>query len=188
MNLNYKYDYHTACKKVIQKELEKMNVQYAYEGISEVKLRKQLSKTQFAQLQETLQEYGIHIIDNPKELLVQRIKDSIVEMIHKGEDQSIYKTSIFLSEKLDYSYGYLSNVFSEVAFTTIENYIILQKIEYVKYLLMKENLSLTEIAYKLNYSSVAHLSSQFKNKTGLTPSSFQRIMQQRKKKQGEEKV
>jgi AraC-like DNA-binding protein len=180
MKLSYKYDLHKACKVLIQKELEKFNISYVNEGLFDVKLKKTLSNHQYAQLVRTLAEFGIQIIYTKKELLVQQIKNSIIEMIHL-EDETVYlKTSVFLAEKFKFSYGYLSNLFSEIAMTTIENFIILQKIEYAKVLLMNEDFTLKEIAHKLNYKSVAHLSNQFKKKTGLTPSSFKRILMQRK--------
>jgi AraC-like DNA-binding protein len=180
MILSYKYDYHLAYKKIIEEELQQLNIHFDFEDLTEVKLQNQLTDENLEKLRENLSYYGIHLLDNPKELLVQKIKNLIAEMLQNGEENLLHKTSIYLSEKLQFSYGYLSNLFSEVALTTIENYIILQKIEIVKTLLISENLSLTEIAYKLHYSSVAHLSSQFKNKTGLTPSAFQQIMNQRK--------
>jgi len=111
--------------------------------------------------------------------LVQKIKDAIIELVFM-EDSNNYKSSVFLAEKLNHSYGYLSNVFSEVTYSSIENFIILQKIERAKQLIIINEMSLTEIAFLLNYSSVAHLSTQFKNTTGITPSAFQRIIKKRR--------
>ena len=133
----------------------------------------------FSALTEELKEYGIDIIENQKSVLVQKIKDTIIEMIHSPELVNV-KSSVYLAEKLSHSYGYLSNLFSDVTYTSIENYIILQKIEYAKQLIVSSDLSLTEIAFQLNYSSVAHLSTQFKNVTGITPSAFQRIITKRR--------
>ena len=107
------------------------------------------------------------------------MKDTIIEMIHSPELVNV-KSSVYLAEKLSHSYGYLSNLFSDVTYSSIENYIIMQKIEYAKQLIVSAQLSLTEIAFKLNYSSVAHLSTQFKNVTGITPSAFQRIIAKRR--------
>jgi AraC-like DNA-binding protein len=180
MVLSYKYDYNLAYKKIIEEELQQLNLKFKFEDLTEVKLSKKISIEELEKLRENLAEFGISIIDNPKELLVQKIKNLVSEMLQNEDENVLLKTSIYLSEKLQFSYGYLSNLFSEVALTTIENYIILQKIEIAKNLLVAENLSLTEIAYKLHYSSVAHLSSQFKNKTGLTPSEFQQIMNRRR--------
>ena len=97
-----------------------------------------------------------------------------------SEEVIMVKSSVFLAEKLNHSYGYISNLFSEITYTSIENFIIIQKIEFAKQLLTINELNLTEIAFKLNYSSVAHLSTQFKNTTGITPSAFQRIITKRK--------
>lgn len=127
-----------------------------------------------------INSYGIEVVENPKLALVQRIKDVIIDLVFNDETTVNVKTSVYLAEALDQNYSYLSNLFSEITFTSIENYIILQKIEYTKLLITKEELTLTEIAYKLDYSSVAHLSKQFKNTTGITPSAFQRIISKRK--------
>jgi len=101
-------------------------------------------------------------------------------MVYNSDTEVQVKSSVYLSEKLGHSYGYLSNLFSEVTYTSVENFIILQKIEYTKQLIINENKSLTEIAFQLNYSSVEHLSTQFKNTTGITPSAFQRIIAKRR--------
>jgi len=101
-------------------------------------------------------------------------------MVYDDNTTINIKSSVYLAEKLSHSYGYLSNLFSEITFTSIENFIIMQKIEYTKQLIIKNQLSLTEIAFHLNYSSVAHLSTQFKNTTGITPSAFQRIIKKRR--------
>jgi len=113
--------------------------------------------------------------------LVQKIKDLIIDMVFNENANVNVKSSVYLAEKLGHSYGYLSNLFSEVTYSSIENFIIIQKIEYAKQLLLNTELNLTEIAFKLNYSSVAHLSTQFKNTTGITPSAFQRIIFKRRK-------
>ncbi len=180
MRLNYNYDLHKACKVIILRELDNLKIPYTTQGFLEVKLKKTPKTNQYLQLRENLQKFGIEIIESKKELLVQKIKNTIIETIHMGDENLTYKTSVYLSEKFDFSYGYLSNVFSETAMTTIENFIILQKIELAKFLLMKEDLTLKEISHKLNYKSVAHLSNQFKKKTGITPSTFKRILIERK--------
>lgn len=127
-----------------------------------------------------LDPYGIEIVKNQKTILIQKIKDTIVDMVFNENISVNVKSSVYLSEKLKYSYGHLSTLFSEVTYTSIENFIILQKIEFAKQLIISNELSLTEIAFKLNYSSIAHLSSQFKNITGMTPSAFQRVIIKRK--------
>ncbi len=163
-------------------ELNNLGLDYSFIGGGEVELSKELKSEQFEQLKVNLQEFGIFIVDNPKDLLIQKIKDTIMVMIYEDELPNA-KTSAYIADKLNLSYGYITNLFSEVTLTTIENYIILQKIERAKDLIIRREFTLTEIAYKLNYSSVAHLSNQFKKTTGLTPSAFQRIINKRKKAQ-----
>ncbi|MDB5229088.1 MAG: AraC family transcriptional regulator, partial [Bacteroidota bacterium] len=123
-------------------------------------------------------------VDNQKSTLVQKIKDTIIEMVWLEEKLPTSKISSYIAEKLNHSYGYLSNLFSEVTYTSIENYIIIQKIERAKQMIIGDELTLTEISYRLNYSSVAHLSTQFKKTTGLTPSAFQRIIKKRRSNNG----
>lgn len=180
MTLSFKYDIHLACRKIIQMELENLKIDYSFLGGGEVELKKELTSAQASKLKSNLREYGIYILDNQKDLLIQKIKDVIVEMIYLEEHLPNSKTSAYLSDKLNLSYGHITNLFSEVTLTTIESYIILQKIERAKDLIISGDFTLTEIAYKLNYSSVAHLSNQFKKTTGLTPSAFQRILSKRK--------
>ncbi len=161
-------------------ELDHLGIDYAFLGGNEVELKSSIPAGLFCQLKENLASFGISIVDNQKDLLVQKIKDAILEMIYSEENPPVSKTSVYLSEKLNLSYGHLTNLFSEETLTTLENYIILQKIERAKDLIIHGEYNLTEIADKLNYSSVAHLSNQFKKTTGLTPSAFQRIVNKRK--------
>lgn len=179
MKLYVKFDFNIICKKVLEDKLTKYNLKYRILSFGEVEILENIDKEIFKQLTKELNEYGIDIIENQKTALVQKIKDTIVEMVFK-EDAPNVKSSVYLAEKLNHSYGYLSNLFSDVTYTSIENYIIIQKIEYTKQLIANNKLSLTEIAFKLNYSSVAHLSTQFKNVTGITPSAFQRIITKRR--------
>ncbi len=180
MDLVFKYDLNETCKVLIQEKLDGLDIIYTYTGLGEVKLSCKISDQKREELKTQLGKYGIGIVDNKKELLVQKIKNILTQMAYLDEEDIINKTSIHLTEKLNLSYGYLSNIFTEITMSTIANYIILQKIERAKTLLTKEALTLTEIAHKLNYSSVAHLSNQFKKKTGLTPTAFQRIIEKRK--------
>jgi AraC-like DNA-binding protein len=180
MNLKFRYDIHVICRTIIQKELDKFGIEYVFIGGGEVNLQKELTDAQFSQLKANLKDFGIFIIDNQKELLIKKIKDTIYEMIYVEENLPNAKTSTYISEKLGLSYGFIANLFSEVTLTTIENFIILQKIERAKDLIIAGEYTLTEIAHKLNYSSVAHLSNQFKKTTGLTSSAFQRILRRRK--------
>ena len=182
MNLYVKYDSILACKILIQELLDKSGLPYEMLGFGEIELRKTPTTDQFFHLQEDLKKYGIEIIDNHNNTLVQRIRDAIIEMVFQEDSLPLEKTSSYLAGKLNHSYGYISNLFSEMTYSSIESFIILQKIERAKQLIINEELTLTEIAYKLNYSSVAHLSNQFKKTTGLTPSAFQRIIKKRRGK------
>jgi AraC-like DNA-binding protein len=180
MNLYIKYDIPHTCKKVLQEQLDKFQLSYAIISFSEVELKDDISSSMLSQLTTILNNWGIEIVESHKSILVQKIKDAIVEMVYMEEKLPTSKTSSYLADKLKHRYGYISNLFSEVTYTSIENFIILQKIERAKQLLITNELTITEIAWKLNYSSVAHLSNQFKNVTGLTPSMFQRIINRRR--------
>lgn len=175
-----KFDFNIVTKKLLEEKLDGFGVKYAIIGFGEIEFLEELKPEKLEEITALLSSYGIEVIENQKSILVQKIKDLITEMVFQENTLNV-KSSVYLAEKLNHSYGYLSNLFSEVTYTSIENYIILQKIELAKHLIVNEKLSLTEIAYKLNYSSVAHLSTQFKNTTGITPSAFQRIIERRRK-------
>jgi len=179
MRLYIKYDINIAVRKILREQLDKLGLQYQLAGIGEVEIEGAVSSKLHVQLNTALSKYGIEIVTNQKSALIQKIKDAIVEMVYLEEKLPTSKISSFLAGKLNHSYGYLSNLFSEVTHTSIENFIIMQKIERAKQLIIADELTLTEISYKLNYSSVAHLSNQFKKTTGLTPSAFQRIIKKR---------
>jgi AraC-like DNA-binding protein len=179
MKIFIKFDFNTVCRKVLEEKLQKYDIKHRVVAFGEVEFLGKVDSRKFSEFTEELKTYGIDIIENQKTILVQKMKDTIIEMIHSHELVNV-KSSVYLAEKLSHSYGYLSNLFSDVTYTSIENYIIMQKIEYAKQLIVSAQLSLTEIAFKLNYSSVAHLSTQFKNVTGITPSAFQRIIAKRR--------
>ncbi|MFN3756384.1 MAG: helix-turn-helix domain-containing protein [Flavobacterium sp.] len=179
MKAYLKFDYTILTKKILEEKLTELNLDFSITGFGEIEFENTITPLKLSKISKSLSEYGIEIIESQKNILIQKIKDTIVKMVNSEEPITV-KSSIYLSEKLNLSYGFLSNLFSEVTFTSIENYIILQKIELAKNLIIKEELTLTEIAYKLNYSSVAHLSTQFKKITGITPSLFQRIISKRR--------
>jgi len=179
MKIFIKFDFNAICNKILEEKLEEAGLKYKIKGFGEVEFLENFSSKDQKDLAEKLNIYGMEIIENQKTVLVQKIKDTIVHMIRSEEPVHV-KASVYLSEKLGHSYGYISNVFSEVTYTSIENFIILQKIEYAKQLLVMEDFSLTDVANRLNYSSVAHLSTQFKNTTGITPSQFQKIVNKRR--------
>ncbi len=180
MKIFIKFDFTRTCTKVIQDKLDELDVKYHLMSFGEIEFLEKVSVEKLKSFNQTLNDYGIEIIENQKVILVQKLKEAIIEMVFNEETTINVKSSVYLSDKLGHSYGYLSNLFSEVTYTSIENFIILQKIEYAKTLIIKTDLSLTEIAFKLNYSSVAHLSTQFKNTTGITPTAFQRIIEKRR--------
>lgn len=181
MKLNYNYDGNIACRRVLEDHLDKLNIEYQVLGLGQIEINDDVSLEIFEKLQTALDIYAIHIINNPKGQLIQQIKDAIVEIIYEKDKFPSTTISQYLSEKLNFRYGYITNIFSEYTYSSIENFIIIQKIERAKKLILDEELSLTEISYELNYSSVAYLSTQFKKVTGLTPSMFKRIVDKRRK-------
>lgn len=180
MKLYVKYDIHQAVIVILKENLDDLGLEYELGGLGEVEITSEINESQLNLLTSRLNKYGIDIVDNLKSTLVQKTKDVIREMIYKEEGLPTSKISSYISEKVNRSYGYLHNLFAENTYTSIGNYIIMQKIERAKQLIMEGDLTLTEISYKLSYSSVAHLSYQFKKTTGLTPSAFQRIIKRRR--------
>lgn len=180
MKLYIKYDINLACRVILQEQLERLDIKYQLLDLGEIEFTETISQHTFEDLRNSLSRYGIELLDNQKSQLIQRIKDTIVEMIYEKDKLPTSTISSYLSDKLNLSYGYISNIFSEHTYTSIENYIIMQKIERAKKLIIEDGLTLTEVSYKLNYSSVAHLSGQFKKTTGLTPSMFKRIVDKRR--------
>lgn len=167
------------CKMVVKSELENLGLHCTTVELGEAVVREELSKEQMARLNSALKKSGLELMDDNKKILVEKIKTIIIEQVHYNDDQIKTNLSDYLSEKLNHNYTYLSNLFSEVKGTTIEKYYLSHKIEKVKELLAYDELNLTEIAFKLHYSSVAHLSNQFKKMTGLTPSHFKNLKHKR---------
>ncbi|WP_114939586.1 AraC family transcriptional regulator [Mucilaginibacter endophyticus] len=163
------------CKMMVKTELEKAGLQPLSVDLGEVEVKEAPSTSQLKQLESSLNELGFELIDDQKSRLIEQIKTLIIEHVHYNETQSPLKLSALLTSKLNYDYGYLSNLFSAVEGTTIEKYHIAQRIEKVKELLVYNELNLSEIAFQLGYSSVAYLSSQFKQVTGMTPSAFKAL-------------
>jgi AraC-like DNA-binding protein len=179
MKFQIKCDINLACKVILQEYLEKLGIPYNITNFGEVQLSGPVSDEQYHEFETSLKKYGIEIIDNPKNAIVQKIKEVIIEMVYKKEKLPESKISAYLAKRMNLSYGYLSKIFSEVTYTSIENFMIIQRIERAKQLIIEEKLTCTEVAWKMNYSSVAHLSYQFKKTTGLTPTVFQRIIERR---------
>lgn len=180
MKIYIKFEFNTICNRILEEKLAESQLKHRILGFGEVEFLEKISAEKLDSFHKSLQNYGIEIVENQKTILVQKIKDTIVDLVFNDNLNINIKSSVYLSEKLEMSYGYLSNLFSEVTYTSIENFIILQKTELAKQLIINNQLSLTEIAFKLNYSSVAHLSSQFKKTTGITPTAFQRIIKKRR--------
>ena len=179
MKIYLRYDFKVTCEAILREQLQKLNIPFVIGATGEVDISGEISQDRKEKLILTLHKYGITILDDQKTALVERIKYTVDEMLADDGAKAV-KISSYLADKLNYTYSYLSNVFSEGTFSSIENYVILRKVDFVKDLLNDTDLTLTEIAYTLNYSSVAHLSGQFKKTTGLTPSTFQRIMKRKK--------
>ncbi len=165
---------------VVKAELEKLGVHYTMLELGEADVMEDMSAEQLDILGVALKKTGLELMNDKKSILVEKIKTTIIEMVHYTDEQIKTNLSDYLSEKLNYNYTYLANLFSEVKGTTIEKFYLSHKIEKVKELLVYDELNLTEIAYKLHYSSVAHLSNQFRKMTGLTPSHFKNLKHKRR--------
>ncbi|MFN2440727.1 MAG: helix-turn-helix domain-containing protein [Chitinophagaceae bacterium] len=163
------------CIMIVRQLLEQAGLQPVAIRLGEVEINKEPTKGQLSKLSENLTQVGFELLDDKKQQLIEKIKNIIVEQVHYSEMDEPLKFSELLSKQTHKDYSYLSNLFSEVEGTTIEKYLINQKIEMVKELLVYDELSLSEIAFKLGYSSVAHLSAQFKKVTGLTPGHFKKL-------------
>jgi AraC-like DNA-binding protein len=168
------------CKMVVKEELTKLGLPFTSVELGEAEIMGNISIVQRDQFKEALLRSGLELMDDKKSVLIQKIKNVIIELVHYTEEPLTVNFSDYLSLKLDYDYTYLANLFSEVQGTTIEKFIITHKIERVKELLVYNELSLTEIAYLMHYSSVSHLSAQFKKVTGLTPSHFKQLRDKRR--------
>ena len=163
------------CKMVVKEELKKLGIHFIVVDLGEVEIMESISLEQRELLKIGLMEAGLELMDDKRALLIEKIKNAIIEMVHYTDEPLKINFSDYLSEKLKHDYTYLANLFSEVQGTTIEHYIINHKIERIKELIIYDELNITEIAWKMNYSSVAHLSNQFKKVTGLSPSHFKQL-------------
>ncbi len=180
MKLYIKYMVSLRCKMMVKEELKKLGIHYVVVELGMVEILEDITTHQHDQLQINLLKSGLELLDDKKAILIERIKNVITEMIHYSKEVPKTNYSDYISEKLGYDYTYLANIFSEVKGVTIQQFIITHKIERVKELLLYDELTLTEIAYQLHYSSVAHLSNQFKKVTGLSPSFYKQLKNKRK--------
>ena len=165
---------------VVKDELTKLGVQYRSVELGEAELFESIIPEQREKFRAALLRFGLELMDDKKAILIQKIKTIIIELVHYSEEPLAINLSVFLAERLHHDYTYLANLFSEVQGTSIEKFLISHKIERVKELLVYNELTLTEIAYKMHYSSVAHLCTQFKKVTGLTPSHFKSLKSKRR--------
>lgn len=163
------------CKMAVRDEVKKLGLHLMSVDLGELIVSEELNSEQREQLSTALKRYGLELLDDKKAIIIQSIKNIVVETVHYNEELPKVNFSDYLSEKLGYDYTYLSNLFSVTEGTTIEHYIIMHRIERVKELIIYDELNLSEIAWKLNYSSVAHLSHQFKKVTGLTPTFYKKM-------------
>jgi len=180
MKLYIKYMVSNRCKIVVKEELQKLGLHFMLVDLGEVEIMETITINQREQLKAALLVSGLELMDNKKAVLIEKIKNVIVEMVHHSDEIIKMNFSTYLSEKLSHDYTYLANLFSEVQGTTIEQFLISHKIERIKELIIYGELNITEIAWKMNYSSVAHLSNQFKKMTGLSPSHFKNMKDKRR--------
>ncbi|WP_100616033.1 helix-turn-helix domain-containing protein [Confluentibacter citreus] len=180
MKLYIKYMVSNRCKMIVIEKLKTLGLRYVTVDLGEVTTLEEISNRQREQLKSILLKSGLLLMDDKRAMLIEKIKNVIITMIHHSDEIPKIKFSYYLSEKLDYNYTYLANIFSETQGMTIEQFILLHKIERVKELIIYDELNLTEISHRLNYSSVGALSNQFKKITGLTPSFYKQLKEKRK--------
>lgn len=168
------------CKMAVKEELKKLGLHFIVVELGEVEIMENISSAQRVSLGEGLKRSGLELMDDKRAILIERIKTTIIEMVHHTDGECNMNFSDFLSRKLEHNYTYLANLFSEVQGTTIEQFTISHKVERIKELIIYDELNITEIAWKMNYSSVAHLSNQFKKVTGLTPTHFKQLKDKRR--------
>jgi AraC-like DNA-binding protein len=180
LKIYIKYMVSNRCKMAVKEELKKLGLHYIVVDLGEVDLMEDLSGEQREQLNKGLMSSGLELMDDKKAILIEKIKTIIIEMVHYSPDLIKVNFSDFLSDKLHHEYKYLANLFSEVQGTTIEHYMIAHKVERIKELIIYDEMNMTEIAYMMNYSSVAHLSNQFKKATGLSPSHYKQLKDKRR--------
>jgi len=180
MKLYIKYMVSTRCKMAVKEELKKLGLHFIVVELGEVEVMENLSPDQREALKAGLLDAGLELMDDKRAVLIEKIKTIIVEMVHYSDEPIKVNFSDYLSDKLKHDYTYLANLFSEVQGSTIEHFIIDHKIERIKELIIYDELNITEIAWKMNYSSVAHLSNQFKKVTGLSPSHFKQLKVKRR--------
>jgi len=180
LKIYIKYMVSTRCKMVVKEELRKLGLHFIVVDLGEVEIMETLSNDQREELRAVLLESGLELMEDKRAVLIEKIKNVIIEVVHHSNEIIKVNFSTYLSERLNHDYTYLANLFSEVQGTTIEQFLISHKIERIKELIIYGELNVTEIAWKMNYSSVAHLYNQFKKVTGLSPSHFKQLKDKRR--------
>ena len=180
MKLHIKNMVSSRCKMIVKQELQKLGLHFIIVELGEVEIMENISAEQREQVKIALLQSGLELMDNKRSVLIEKIKNIIVEMVHHTDELIKINFSDYLSGKLNHDYTYLANLFSEVQGTTIEQFIISHKIERIKELIIYDELNISEIAWKMNYNSVAYLSNQFKKVTGLSPSHFKQLKDKRR--------
>lgn len=180
MKLYIKYMVSNRCKLVVKEELRRLGLHFILVDLGEIEIMEDITPEQKDELRAALHNSGLELMDDKRAVLIEKIKNAIIEMVHHTDEMIKVNFSDYLGEKLNHDYTYLANLFSEIQGTTIEQFVIQHKIERIKELIIYDELNITEIAWKMNYSSVAHLSNQFKKITGLTPSHFKQLKVKRR--------
>lgn len=181
MKIYIKHMVSNRCKMAVKEVLRTLGLHFIVVDLGEVEIMENISAGQRDQIKIALHSSGLELMDDKRAILIEKIKNAVIEMVHHSDEIIKSNFSDYLSEKLNHNYTYLANLFSEVQGTSIGNFIIAHKIERIKELIIYDELNITEIAWKLNYSSVAHLSNQFKKVTGLSPSHFKQLKGQRRR-------
>jgi len=169
-----------SCKVVVKNALEELNLSPIKVELGEIETKGDVTENQKKELNTLIKKAGLELLEKKQGILIEKIRKIMVDYIYSSGPQPINRFSVLLSEKLGYNYAYLANFFSEIEATTIEQYLISLKIERIKELIILEEFSFSQIAHKLNYSSIAHMSTQFKKVTGLTPSHFKNLKEKRR--------
>lgn len=181
MKIHIKYMVSNRCKTVVRTALKEIGAHFVMLTLGEVEIMERLTGQQRDYLKNTLEDAGLELIDDKRSILIEKIKSAVIDLVHHSENTVKVNISSYLSEKLNHDYTYLANIFSQVQGISVEQYIILHKVEKIKEYLMYGELNISEISYKMNYSSTAHLSTQFKKVTGLTPTHFKHLKNKRRK-------
>ena len=179
MRIYIKYMVSQRCKMVVEAELKKVGIDYRSIEVGSVEVDEPINVEILTHFGENLLKFGLELLDDKKGIIIEKIKNVVIEMIHYADEMPKENFSTYISNKLGYDYTYIANIFSEISGSTLHHFIISHKIEKIKELLIYDELNMSEIANKLGYNSSAHLSTQFKNATGLTPSFYKKIKKKR---------